>query len=74
MTDLVRGYLPLLAFALIKPIFARHLFTWHDGKRSIQRAYTPDELRTFAQAAGINDVRVQAHFPWRMTLVALKSE
>jgi ubiquinone/menaquinone biosynthesis C-methylase UbiE len=74
MTDLVRGYLPLLAFALIKPIFARHPFTWHDGKRSIQRAYTPDELRAFAQAAGIKHVRVQTHFPWRMTLVALKSD
>jgi SAM-dependent methyltransferase len=74
MTDLVRGYLPLLAFALIKPIFARHPFTWHDGKCSIQRAYTPDELCTFAQAAGIKHVRVQSHFPWRMTLIALKSD
>jgi hypothetical protein len=74
MTDLVRGYLPLAAFALVKPIFARHPFTWHDGKRSIQRAYAPDELRTLAQAAGIKDVRIQSHFPWRMTLVALKSE
>jgi ubiquinone/menaquinone biosynthesis C-methylase UbiE len=74
MTDLMRGYLPQLAFALVKPVFARHPFTWHDGKRSIKRAYTPDELRAFAHAAGINDVRVQLHFPWRMTLVALKSD
>ena len=74
MTDLVRGYLPLIAFALIRPIFARHPFTWHDGWCSIRRAYTVDELRSLAQAAAIPNVRVCSHFPFRMTLVAFKSD
>jgi len=72
MTDLVRSYFPLLAFHLIQPIFARHYLTHHDGRLSIERAYTPDELRSLAQAAGLDTAHVYCHFPWRMTLVAEK--
>ncbi|MBC8170717.1 MAG: methyltransferase domain-containing protein [Anaerolineae bacterium] len=72
MSDLVRGYLPLTAFRLIQPLFARHYLTRHDGELSIKRAYSPDELVTLAQAAGIENARVYRHFPWRMTLVAEK--
>lgn len=74
VTDLVRGYLPLIAFALIRPIFARHPFTWHDGWCSIRRAYTAAELRSLAEAAAIPNARVCSHFPWRMTFVAFKSD
>lgn len=73
MSDLVRSYLPLLAFRLIQPVFARHYLTRHDGALSIRRAYTPHELRSLAQAAGLETARVYVHFPWRMTLVAEKS-
>jgi SAM-dependent methyltransferase len=72
MSDIVRGYLPLIAFKLGQPIFARNFLTRHDGMVSIQRAYTPVELRQFAQAAGLHNARVHQHFPWRMTLVAYK--
>jgi len=72
MSDLVRSNLPLLAFRVIQPIFARHYLTRHDGPLSIRRAYTPHELRSLAQAAGLETARVYAHFPWRMTLVAEK--
>jgi hypothetical protein len=72
MSDLIRGYLPLLAFRSIQFIFARHYLTRHDGTLSIRRAYTPDELRSLAQAAGIETARVYSHFPWRMTLVVEK--
>ena len=68
MSDLVRSYLPLLAFRLIQPIFARHYLTRHDGSLSIRRAYTPYELRAFARTAGLETARVYQHFPWRMTL------
>jgi ubiquinone/menaquinone biosynthesis C-methylase UbiE len=73
MSDLVRGYLPLIAFQLIQPIFARHYLTRHDGALSIRRAYLPEELLMMAQAAGIENARVYRHFPWRMTLIAEKS-
>jgi len=70
MTDLVRGVLPELAFGLVQPVLGRHPFTWHDGRLSIRRAYTPAELRALAAAAGLPQARVYAHWPWRMTLVA----
>lgn len=72
-SDLQRGCLPFWAFKLIQPIFARSYLTRHDGAVSVRRAYTPDELLTFASQAGISHAHVFRHFPWRMTLVAEKS-
>jgi SAM-dependent methyltransferase len=72
MTDLVRGWLPLIGFKFIQPIFACHYLTRHDGAISIRRAYTPAELYSLAQAAGLPEAHVYTHFPWRMTLVADK--
>src|SRR5262249_43148999 len=72
MSDVTRGRLPLVAFKLGQPIFARSFLTRHDGAISIQQAYTPSELQQLAQAAGIPSARVYRHFPWRMTLVADK--
>lgn len=74
MSDIVRGYLPLAAFRLVQPIFARHFLTRHDGILSIKRAYTPRELLEMARAAGLDNARVISHFPWRMTLVADKPD
>ena len=73
MSDLVRSRFPVLAFGLIQPVFARHYLTRHDGRLSIERAYTAPELRSLASAAGIQNAQVYSHFPWRMTLVAEKS-
>lgn len=74
MSDLVRGYTPLLAFRLVEPAFARNYLTRQDGRLSIRRAYTPSELRTLAQAANIPNPVVFTYFPWRMTLVAEKND
>lgn len=72
MTDLVRGRAPALAFGLIAPWFARNRLTRHDGALSIRRSYTPVELSSLAERAGLPHARVVAHFPWRMTLVVDK--
>lgn len=72
ISDIVRGRLPLIAFKIGQPIFARSRLTRHDGVVSIQRAYTPNELQQLAQAAGLTNARVYSHWPWRMTLVADK--
>ncbi len=72
MSDLTRGRLPLIAFKLGQPIFARSFLTRHDGVASIRRAYTPDELLHLAQAAGLSKARVYRHLGWRMTLVCEK--
>lgn len=73
MSDLVRGWLPLIAFRLGQPVFARSYLTRYDGAASVRRGYTPAELRAFAAAAGISAFTVTEHFPWRMTLTADKS-
>jgi 2-polyprenyl-3-methyl-5-hydroxy-6-metoxy-1,4-benzoquinol methylase len=72
MSDLVRGWLPYLAFKLIQPVFARNYLTRHDGALSVRRAYTPEELSHLALRAGLPNTHVYQHFPWRMTLVAQK--
>ena len=72
MSDLVRGWLPYVAYQLIQPTFARHPMTRKDGALSIRRAYTPEELRQLALRAGLPNPRVFTHFPWRMTLVVEK--
>lgn len=72
MSDGERGWLPYIGFKLVQPIFARSYLTRHDGAASVRRAYTPDELRRMAQAAGLTNARVHRHPLWRMTLVADK--
>ena len=72
MSDIVRGHLPLAAFRVTQPLLARHFLTRHDGILSIKRGYTPQELTELAHEAGLLNVRVVRHFPWRMTLVADK--
>lgn len=72
MSDAERGWLPYIGFKLAQPIFARSYLTRYDGAVSVRRAYTPDEFRQMAQAAGLNNARVHRHPLWRMTLVADK--
>ncbi|MBZ0316054.1 MAG: methyltransferase domain-containing protein [Anaerolineae bacterium] len=74
MTDLTRGWLPLLAFKIIQPIFARNYLTRHDGAVSIRRAYTPAELLFLAKTADLPNASISVYpsWPWRMTLVAEK--
>jgi SAM-dependent methyltransferase len=72
MSDLRRGWLPLIAFKFSQPIFARSYLTRHDGAVSIRRAYTPAELIDLARESGLSDARVYCHPMWRMTLVADK--
>lgn len=74
MSDLVRGRLPYLAFKIIQPVFARHPMTRYDGALSIRRAYLPTELAALARSAGIRRYQVFSHWPWRMTLVAIKEK
>jgi hypothetical protein len=69
MTDLRRGWLPLAAFHLIQPVFARNALTRYDGALSIRRAYTPSELIALAREAGLPQAHIACHWPWRMTLV-----
>lgn len=74
MTDLTRGWLPLVAFKIIQPIFARSYLTRYDGAVSIRRAYTRAELLSLAKTADLPNasISVYPNWPWRMTLIAEK--
>ena len=72
MADLTRGWLPLAAFKLSQPVFARSYLTRYDGAVSIRRAYTPAEMRKFARCAGLKNFQVYSHSFWRMALVVDK--
>jgi len=69
MTDLVRHAIPYYFMQAASPLFARSPLTRHDAAVSIQRAYTPQELRAIALEAGFPGARIFTHFPFRMTLV-----
>lgn len=72
MCDVERGWLPLIGFWLVQPVFARSYLTRFDAVASIRRGYTPAEFRQMAEQAGLTNVRVYRHPLWRMTLVADK--
>lgn len=72
ISDLTRGWLPLIGFKLVQPVFARSYITRYDGVVSVYRGYTPGEFAALARAAGILNARVYRHPLWRMTLVADK--
>ena len=73
MSDLVRGWLPMAAFKVLQPIFARSTITRYDGMVSLRRAYTPAEMREMAATAGLSNCKIHVFHPWfRMTLTADK--
>ncbi|MEL6151937.1 MAG: methyltransferase domain-containing protein [Chloroflexota bacterium] len=72
MSDLLRGYFNELAWHVARPVFARSHITYHDGLRSVQRAYLPREFAQMAEVAGMAGAQVHTPLPWRMTLVVEK--
>jgi len=58
------------AFArLCFPLLTRNRLTLHDAPISVLRAYTPDEARRLAAAAGWDTIAVRRHAAFRMALV-----
>ena len=47
--------------------------TSHDGPLSVQRAYRPAELRTLAQAAGLQVIELRRRWFYRLVLVAARA-
>jgi ubiquinone/menaquinone biosynthesis C-methylase UbiE len=69
VVDLNRAPLPYYLYRLVAPIFFQR-FTVEDGALSILRAYTPDELRDLASAAGLCSVEVRKSSLNRLVLSA----
>ena len=71
LNDLVRDWLPYYFFLLARPLFARSPLTRHDGQVSLLRAYTPAEMRSIVERAGVRLIGL--HRDWRyyrMTVLA----
>jgi ubiquinone/menaquinone biosynthesis C-methylase UbiE len=68
--DAVRSMAAYYGAWLMTRLLGMHPMTRHDAPVSVLRAYTADELRQLALAAGLKQVRVRVTFPFRLVLSA----
>lgn len=57
--DIVRSWPGLAGAWLLGRLLSTNRLTRHDGLASVQRAYTPDELRALAQRAGLRMIAMR---------------
>ncbi len=70
-TDLERHWVPRFFLPATRRMFGWNPITVHDGRISVDAAFTPAELRDLATRAGLPRPRVRRHLPWfRIALVA----
>lgn len=69
VNDLVRGPVNLLAVWLGSRLVTRSPVVHFDAAASVRAAFTPDELRGLAKAAGLEGATVRTVVPCRMRLV-----
>ncbi len=73
VNDLHRGRFWWLGAWALTRAFTRNVYTRHDAPLSVRRAYTPDEVRAFATAAGLRLVARYDAFPgYRYALVFVR--
>jgi ubiquinone/menaquinone biosynthesis C-methylase UbiE len=61
VNDLVRSRTAYALVWLATRVLTRNRMSRHDGPLSVRRAYTPDELGTLCEKAGLFDVRVRRY-------------
>lgn len=61
VNDLLRARLSLLLVWVATRLVARHPISRHDGPLSVRRAYSPDEMRSLAEKAGVASPRVERY-------------
>jgi SAM-dependent methyltransferase len=70
VNDLERHRIAWAFIALVSRATRRNAMFVHDAPLSVLRGFTPDELRTAARAAGVQDgVRVWRRWPYRLVMV-----
>lgn len=74
VSDLLRSRATYWSFPLIASWMGWSPMTRHDGRLSIQRAYTLSEVRRLAEQAGLAEARVTWHWPGRFCLVWDKAQ
>ena len=68
--DLHRHPVAYFFYTTIGRLFLHNRLIREDGALSILRSFTPNELLELAQRAGLDNPRVERHFPYRVVLVA----
>lgn len=68
--DLVRSPLAYAGAVTLTTVTGMDAMTRHDGPISVKRAYTLQEMREMADAAGLPDARVRLVHPFRLVLTA----
>lgn len=68
--DLHRHPIAYLLYTTVGKLVLHNRLLRHDGALSILRSFKVDELQELAQRAGLRDVSVERHFPFRLVLSA----
>jgi len=68
--DLHRHPVAYLLYTTLGKIVLHNRLLRHDGALSILRSFKSDELLELAQRAGLRDIAVERHFPYRLVLSA----
>ena len=68
--DLHRHPVAYLLYTTLGKLVLHNRLLRHDGALSILRSFKVDELQRLAQRAGLRDIRVERHFPYRLVLSA----
>ena len=73
INDLRRAPLSFVLVWVATRFLARHRFSRHDGPLSVRRAYSPDEIRTLAEKAGVPTPRIERHAGLGRLLAVIES-
>ena len=68
--DLHRNPVAYYFFTTIGRLFLHNRLIREDGALSILRSFKPGELHRLAQAAKLEEIQVERHFPYRLVLTA----
>ena len=68
--DLHRHPIAYFLYTTLGKLVLHNRLTRHDGALSILKGFKVDELRELAQRAGLENVWVERHFPYRLVLSA----
>lgn len=66
--DLHRHALAYFLYTTLGRLFLYNRLIRHDGALSIRRSFRPEELKCLARRAGLENVSVERHFPFRLVL------
>ena len=68
--DLHRHPVAYFLYTTVGKLFLHNRLLRHDGALSILRSFKAEEMRALGQRAGLDDIRVERHFPFRLVLSA----